>query len=210
MADHPPDDATVEQLDFSIDLGNGTKMTLVMARGDGPLGTRRCGSCSLCCRLLPVASIMKKSGEKCRYSRHNDKGCCSVYSGPLFPKACGTWSCRWLVDPEMGMSRPDRAHYVVDVLPDFIQATQNDVATKLPVVQIWIDPAYPDAHRDPKLRAWIDRNAHETGMGALVRWGSTERALLLLPPLMTDNNEWLEKPAVVKPGSGIGLWNDLE
>jgi hypothetical protein len=55
-------------------------------------------------------------------------------------------------------------------------------------VQIWCDPKHPDAHRDPALRAYLERR----GLAALVRYDN-ERAVVLMPPAMMDNHEWLER-----------------
>jgi hypothetical protein len=86
------------------------------------------------------------------------------------------WSCRWLVnDDTADMRRPDRAGYVIDMMPDFITIQDNETGalTKVEVVQIWVDPRRPDAHRDPALRAYLERRAAE-GKAALVRFDSKE------------------------------------
>lgn len=69
------------------------------------------------------------------------------------------------------MSRPDRTHYVIDVMPDFITLVYDETGalTNVEVVQIWVDPSYPDAHRDPALRAYIERRGEE-GIAAIVRY----------------------------------------
>lgn len=80
---------------------------------------RTCGDCQLCCKLLPVRAVGKGANERCRHQRFG-KGC-AIYHHPSFPVECRVWSCRWLVDPEAhGLSRPDRTHYVVDIMPDFL------------------------------------------------------------------------------------------
>src|SRR5215475_5729348 len=98
---------------------------------------RHCGTCTLCCRLLPmrknrdtkyvvtavamgmispqesmavVPDFDKLSGERCQYQR--SKGC-SVYARRPF--GCRVWNCRWLTnDDTNAMARPDRVGYVVD------------------------------------------------------------------------------------------------
>ena len=107
--------------------------------------TRQCGSCTLCCKLLPVrdnlVGIDKDAGVRCRH-QSSSKGC-KVYHKPWdFPVACGMWSCRWLVDPETeGLRRPDRSHYVVDIIPDEIIAEDTDRPEigqhRFPVIQVW-------------------------------------------------------------------------
>src|SRR5262245_36312169 len=160
---------------------------------------RQCGSCQLCCRLLPmdgnnakainasvsmieagmakpeefrgmVAEIRKDAGVRCRHQKHG-KGC-AIYAKRPF--SCRMWSCRWLVaDDVAGLQRPDHAHYVIDLVPDMIRAVPNDGSPPidLPVVQIWVDPKYPDAHRDPHLRTWL---LHQDGYAAIVRYSSTD------------------------------------
>lgn len=190
-----------------FDLGNGAKMELVMTdgqpqRADG----RHCGSCSLCCRLLPVRTLRKGANTRCRLSRHREKGCCTVYDGPRMPPECQQWSCRWVVDPNLALGRPDRVHYVIDVLPDFAEAKDqaSGETRQLPLVQIWLDPAYPDAHKDPKLRAWISANYAETGMYALIRT-SDDSGFLLVSPNACQEREWLEVRGNF--GQAVGLWN---
>jgi hypothetical protein len=43
-------------------------------------------------------------------------------------------------------------------MPDFITIKQEDGEPQnIQVAQIWVDPKYPDAHRDPALRRWMFR-----------------------------------------------------
>lgn len=127
---------------------------------------RRCGDCTLCCKLLPAPELEKPAGARCSHQRHG-KGC-AVYARR--PWSCATWTCRWLAgDDTSDLSRPDRVHYVIDVMPDFVRVGPDSQA--VPVVQVWIDPDYPDAHRDPRLRAYLARRG--------TRRGGRARALLV-------------------------------
>lgn len=173
---------------------------------------RRCGDCQLCCRLLPMKAgsdrklraetitklielgmldaetrvmhdFNKPAGERCPHQRHG-KGC-MVYSQRPF--GCRFWNCRWLVnDDTADLSRPDRSHYVIDISPDFVKLNGEAV----PVIQVWIDPQYPNAHRDPKLRAYLERRGHE-GYAALIRLNSCD-AFALFPPSLTRAG-WVEQ-----------------
>lgn len=174
---------------------------------------RKCGDCQLCCKLLPVArrdnrvadlmleaklldaktaatsmpSFEKLAGERCPHQRHH-KGC-AVY--PNRPLPCRLWDCRWLInDDTADLHRPDRAHYVLDVMPDFVHVDDANTGemVRMPVVQIWVDPDYPDAHRDPKLRDYIARQPNTLG---LVRFDS-KRAITLIPPSLSTTKEWIE------------------
>jgi hypothetical protein len=151
---------------------------------------RHCGDCQACCTLLPVKSIPgKTAGVRCQHQRHR-KGC-TIY--PDRPFECRIWSCLWLTDPDgtAGMGRPDRTHYVVDPVPDFIavQPAGEDHKTEIPVIQVWCDPAWPDAFEDPRLLAYLARRAEKEGCAVLVRYDSS-RAITLFPPALNENGEW--------------------
>jgi hypothetical protein len=124
---------------------------------------RECGGCTLCCKLLPVPPLDKKAGERCRFVR-TGKGC-SVHHTPKQPRECGLWHCRWLVNDEAGdLPRPDRAHYVIDIMPDEMVISDDETGFRqtLAAIQIWCDPAHRDEiMRDAKLRAWIARKAEQ-------------------------------------------------
>lgn len=154
---------------------------------------RSCGDCQLCCKLVPVRELNKIAGQRCQHQRVG-KGC-TVYQRPAMPLSCRLWSCAWLKQPgdTAAMSRPDRAHYVVDIMPDFVTAQDHATGktTNITVVQVWVDPNYPDAHRDPALRAYLDRRARERGEMALIRYSDTD-AFVLMPPSMTASGEWHE------------------
>ena len=180
---------------------------------------RRCGECTLCCKLLPmkkdkdrevrstitamVAGGMlkpedafrmtpdfdKPAGERCPHQRHS-KGC-AIYDRRPF--GCRMWSCRWLVnDDTNALPRPDRSHYVIDIAPDFI--TDADTGTVIPVIQVWVDPAFPDAWHDDRLRDYIARRGKE-GYATLIRYSGRE-AQAIFPPTMTGGG-WVIKPRMI-------------
>lgn len=155
--------------------------------------SRACGGCTLCCRLVPVAEIGKRAGQRCDHQRHG-KGC-AIYGAAPF--SCRAWSCGWLADPEAGgLSRPDRAHYVIDQVPDFVTVTWPDgTSQRMPVVQVWCDPAFPDAHRDPALREYLGK----AGASALVRYNSMD-GFVLVSPATSGRPDWIEYGAT---SSGI-------
>ena len=151
-------------------------------------GTRRCGDCQLCCKLLPVRSLKKKASERCKYQKVG-KGC-MVYQQPGFPVECHVWSCRWLLQ-EAGtenMHRPDRAHYCLDVMPDYVTIViDGSERINVEVIQIWCDPGFPDAHRDPALRAYLESNR----LFGLVRFNES-KAIHLMPPFASQDRKWHE------------------
>jgi hypothetical protein len=152
---------------------------------------RECGDCQLCCKLLPVRELQKKANTRCTHQQHG-KGC-AVYRKPGFPPSCALWNCRWLVnDDTAALRRPDRVHYVVDMLPDFITIDPDEGERyNIECIQVWVDPDYPDAHRDPALRAYLSRRGEE-GKVALIRWGSY-KAITLFPPSMCADGQWHEQ-----------------
>ena len=153
-----------------------------------PQGERRCGGCSLCCKLLPIKGL-KKAGAKCNEQRF--KGGCKIYSDR--PRDCRLWSCRWLTDPDTkDLRRPDRVHYTIDPMLDFVSLECNtaETAYRMPVLQVWVDPKHPDAYKDDGLRSYLKRMANEKGIGALIRYGPREGFLLLAP--CEEHEEWLE------------------
>lgn len=156
-------------------------------------GTRRCGSCTLCCKLLPVKEIGKLANTRCDHQR-SGKGC-AVYRKPGFPRSCHMWNCVWLIgEPETAkLSRPDRVHYVIDPQPDYVTVVMdaND-QREVPVIQIWLDPAYPEAHRDPALREYLAFAGREWGAMAICRTGSTD-AIVICPPNMSADGQWREE-----------------
>ena len=154
---------------------------------------RQCGDCQLCCKLLPVKSLDKLAGQRCQHQRHH-KGC-AVYARLLrVSPECSLWNCRWLVEDDTAdLRRPDRSHYVIDIVPDFVTlpADATGEAEHIQVVQIWVDPKYPDAHRDPALRAYLERRAKQ-GIIGLVRWDN-EKAIALFPPELSADRQWHEQ-----------------
>lgn len=155
---------------------------------------RTCGTCTLCCKLVPVAELAKPAGQRCRH-QITHKGC-RVYNQSGMPTSCRIWSCVWLVGAgadALDLRRPDRTHYVIDITPDYV-TIRDDTGVEpprtVPVIQIWIDPDYPDAHRDPALRVWLARRG-EQGIAALIRFDSS-RAMTLFPPALASDGQWHE------------------
>lgn len=143
--------------------------------------TRACGSCTLCCSLVPVPEIKKPANQRCQHQTRS-RGC-KVYRREGFPLSCRVWSCRWLTDPAAGdLLRPDRSGYVIDMASEFVEVGDNATQRrwKLPVVQIWCDPKRPDAHRDPRLREYLTHLA-KGGTAALVRYSAQDGFVLLAP-----------------------------
>lgn len=150
---------------------------------------RQCGECQLCCRVLPVRELGKGAHDRCVHQKFM-KGCNNYAHRPM---SCRLWNCRWLVNDDAdGMKRPDRAGYVIDIMPDFITLRPHDGSpdNQVQVVQIWADAKRPMAYRDPALLAWLERKYEANASLGLVRFDS-KRAVLLIPPAMTGDG-WAE------------------
>jgi hypothetical protein len=145
--------------------------------------------------------LNKPANTRCTHLKFN-KGC-TIYKSRPFD--CKVWSCRWLVDDEAaGLPRPDRAHYVIDIMPDIISVDNHDGAglIDLQVLQIWVDPAFPDAHRAPALREYMQKMAAEHDMAALVRWGDKDAVVVFAPRFSTDG-QWHERSSNLRQGQGL-------
>ena len=154
-----------------------------------PVRGRSCGSCSACCTLVPadLPEGHKDSGVRCPHLC--SKGC-RIYAQR--PTPCRYWSCRFLFDPEAtALRRPDVSGYVVDPMLDSILS--NGQARD--VLQVWLHPARTDAHRAPELRAYLAALCARHGLAVICRWNAPERrAVVLLPPSLTDDGTWWELP----------------
>ena len=176
---------------------------------DSKPGSRHCGGCTLCCKLLPMKknadahaearkllghpktlpAFDKPAGARCPHQSHH-KGC-TVYA--VRPLACRLWNCRWLVNNDTAeLRRPDRSRYVIDIMPDYVELVDNETGKKtaVEVVQIWVDPHHRDAWRDPALLAYIERRGKK-GIAAIIRWSNRD-ALTVFPPTMAQDGQWHE------------------
>lgn len=119
---------------------------------------RQCGSCTLCCKLLPVPEISKPTGERC--GSQCRKGC-AIYA--MRPTSCREWTCVWLLnkpEDDVGdMPRPDRCGYVLDMHFDYVVLADDDTGerNKVPCIQVWADYGV-DATQDTALRRLLERN----------------------------------------------------
>jgi hypothetical protein len=149
---------------------------------------RMCGSCTACCTQVPVQRLPwgdKPANVRC--PKLCSRGC-SIYARR--PEPCRYWSCRWLFDETTkGLRRPDRSGYIVDPMLDTIVVEHTQ---RVEVIQVWIDPARPDAHRAPELRAWLGQMAELHGLPAIVRWNSDDGMVLAAPCLNETKTGWLE------------------
>jgi hypothetical protein len=129
----------------------------------------------------------KPAGLKCP---HQHFGGCRVYEKR--PMGCRLWSCRWLVGEDtQELRRPDRVGYVIDLVQDYITIEYEGTATKIDVVQIWIDPKRKDDWRkDDQLWEFMARRGKEN-MATVLRYNSRD-VRIIFPPVMSDDHQWHE------------------
>jgi len=150
-----------------------------------PIRGRSCGSCKLCCTLLPVELETSKKPANVKCQHVCSKGC-SIYENR--PAPCRYFNCRWLFDKHAdNLRRPDKTGYVIDPMLDGILADEK----AMDVIQVWVDPERRDAHRDPELREYLSRMFDIYRLPAIIRWSST-KAMFLIPPQATKEGEWME------------------
>ena len=114
--------------------------------------TRECGSCTACCRLVPVREIGLPSFTRCPKlaEAFSAKPGCSIYANR--PHSCRLWSCMWLLNDWGDELRPDRCGIVFDEIPDVIKAG----GTEMPCVQAWVAPGYADKiEEEPIAPVWM-------------------------------------------------------
>lgn len=158
---------------------------------------RKCGDCQLCCKLLPTPEIDKLANKRCQHQKHGVG--CAIYANR--PLSCQLWSCSWLSPDKhdtADLPRPDRAHYVVDPIPDFITITYYDGSPSehIPVIQVWVDPDHRNAHRAASFRNWLDRQR----MPAIIRFNEKD-GFVLFPPSTTKGQGWQEQHSAMREHS---------
>ena len=172
---------------------------------------RACNGCTLCCKLVPVAELRKKAGERCQHQRQSVG--CAIY--PARPHSCRGWSCAWIYHPRdtEAMHRPDRVHYVVDVMVDVIrfQVAQDAPVKEMEVIQVWVDPAFPDAWRDPALLGYLEAVADKLGYAALIRNNNVSGFAVFAPavnPFPESAGCWVVSSPEA-PNTGFGRYASL-
>jgi hypothetical protein len=165
------------------------------------LTPRVCGECAACCKLVPVKSLHKPAGQKCQHQRHRTG--CAIYARR--PPDCVWWNCRWLVnDGTEDLPRPDHAHYVLDIMPDFIhQVLDNGDVNDIEAIQLWVDPAHRDAWREPRCMAYIEKMAATRRLPTIIRWSSAD-AMAIFAPVISADGQWHEVVTEMKPEDEAG------
>lgn len=75
---------------------------------------RRCGSCTLCCKVMGVAGIAKPAGKSCDHCTGHG---CRIYDAR--PDDCREFHCRFLIDASLKeIWRPAHAKFVLSTNPN--------------------------------------------------------------------------------------------
>lgn len=82
-----------------------------------PAPERRCGTCSLCCRVLRVEPLRKLGGVACTHQDEGSPTPCGIHGSPDRPALCGAYRCAWLQGRFKAGDRPDQLGAVLDVAP---------------------------------------------------------------------------------------------
>lgn len=157
---------------------------------------RSCGGCQACCDVMPVLEIGKPARTPCPNMIcgpvSSGKTGCAIYE--TRPASCRYWSCAWLLLPEVLQDdalRPDRSHVIFDILMARTGlGTEDKVDDRFWSVNLWVDLAYPDAHRAPNVRKVIEFYARQSGIPTLARIG--DRAISIIAPCLASDGTWHE------------------
>jgi hypothetical protein len=81
---------------------------------------------------------------------------------------------------------------VIDIMPDFVTIDRGDGSppVNIEVVQMWCDPKYRDAWREPSILAYIERRAAES-IATIIRWGAHDAITVFAPAFWADG-QWHE------------------
>lgn len=126
---------------------------------------RRCGNCTLCCKLVGVNELFKPEGKWCRFCTIGEG--CRVYE--TRPFSCRGFECEWYMHPGLPEDlRPDNCKVVFFCLAD----------TKICLTIV--DSNYPDAWKDSKKLSPIVRRLTDKGFAfAVFTPGRKERHMIL-------------------------------
>ena len=113
----------------------------------GAARLRSCGDCSLCCKVMEIATLGKPPGSWC-WNCKPLRGC-AIYADR--PRECENFNCLWLINPKLGEEwKPNRCKMVL----------VTDLDGKRLVAHV--DPRQPDAwKRRPyyaMLKDWAQRS----------------------------------------------------
>ena len=81
----------------------------------------------------------------------------------------------------------------------FVEANDERGHFKVPVIEVWCDPKFPDAWREPELLEYLAYRASRHGLAALIRYDSHD-AQFVVPPALSADRMWVIKPRAKSQG----------
>jgi hypothetical protein len=162
---------------------------------------RTCGTCSLCCKLVPVKEDdwEKPAGKWCEHCV-TGKGC-GIYA--TRPMACRSWSCQWLVNPLFGDHWfPAKAKMVVSWVPDLLGNKGGNQ------YEVLVDPGFPNRWREEPWHSDL-REIASAGFGmaqaefrVMVR--AADRSWMVLPDRDVETTDMNGASVVIKTAGSEG------
>lgn len=189
------DKAPAPWLQLEMERQPGGKFKIVSSPSRRP-----CGDCTLCCKVIPVEELGKPANRWCDHAEAR-KGC-TIYADR--PNGCRFWSCAWAATPEWPEAlKPNKTHVIFDMFTDTLRFRRNSTGEvqEFSAIQLWVDPAYPAAHRAPLVRQLIEIIGQRYGLPTLVRFGSKD-GIFVVPPSLSSDGGWYEKPQPATPVDG--------
>jgi hypothetical protein len=134
---------------------------------------RKCGACSLCCKLLRIDAFQKPEGRWCNHCAPG-KGGCKIYQDR--PTECRKFYCAWLTATDVGPEWfPLKSKMVL-----YAEGDGNRIA-------LHVDPATPNSWREApyyqQLRDWTIIAAEQSQQVIIY---ITDRVIALLPNKEVD------------------------
>lgn len=149
------------------------------------MGENKCGTCTMCCKLLGILEISKPKGEWCPMCEKG-KGC-KAYE--VRPPSCAGYQCMWL--SSQSSDRPLDGRFRPDVTKVVITEQNNKV-------HVHCDPGYPSAWKTGEMGAFLER-IDEAGIIVIVDTGHPTKKWMLrrlkrdtvarIPVTMTEMDE---------------------
>ena len=133
---------------------------------------RRCGSCTLCCKVLTVEELSKPNGKWCAHCV-TGRGC-AIYDDR--PNECRAFQCGYILWPELGEHwLPARSKLVPAFKPDGLE------------IIIHVDPGVPNAWRaEPYYSEIRDMAGHAANSPYTVFVQIGRRVIAVLPDREVD------------------------
>src|SRR5215831_6687299 len=113
---------------------------------------RKCGECSLCCKLFDVPEAGKEDGKWCTHCRPG-KGGCAIYNWR--PDPCRAYACAWLVTSLPDYWYPRKSHMIMD-----LHRGHNGMT-----MRVHVDPDHADAWQQEPYLSDIMRMAARAATG---------------------------------------------